>query len=355
MIRFKGRQKMKVYVKKKPVKWGFKSYTLCDSENAYNCSFELYTGRAPAHGEHSITHDLVMRLMSPYLHQGYILFTDNYYTSQALALTLTSEDTALVGTVNSNRQGFPEELKNVKTFQRHGDRGDMRYVRADGILYVQWLDKRVVKMLSTFHSATNSVEVRRMVKVDGVWQEQNFRKPEAIDAYNRHMGGVDVFDQLASGYRLLRRSKKYTKVLFYDILEIAVINAFILMAEWRAVAENEGRLPRVRSYAQAEFRENLVRQLLHLIQYGDPPKAKRRRPSRQGLDAEAHDAHVQHCPVVEDRAGCAVCWKLHHKKSKTVFACAKCRNRKGNRVHLCITQDKPCFQIYHSAQFDEYR
>ena len=39
MIRFKGRQQMKVYVKSKPVRWGFKAYTLCDSSNAYNCSF----------------------------------------------------------------------------------------------------------------------------------------------------------------------------------------------------------------------------------------------------------------------------------------------------------------------------
>eukprot|EP00117_Sycon_ciliatum_P035798 scpid113898/ scgid27062/ len=36
MIRFKGRQQMKVYVKHKPVKWGFKSYALCDANNAYN-------------------------------------------------------------------------------------------------------------------------------------------------------------------------------------------------------------------------------------------------------------------------------------------------------------------------------
>ena len=52
-----------------------------------------------------------MHPMSPYVHQRYILFTNNYYTSQALALSLTSEDTAQVGTVNSNRKGFPEELK----------------------------------------------------------------------------------------------------------------------------------------------------------------------------------------------------------------------------------------------------
>ena len=78
MVRFKGRNVMKVYVKQKPVKWGFKSYTLCDSETAYNCYFEMYTGQNVPPGEHGLTHDLVMRLMQPYVGQGYRLFTDNY-------------------------------------------------------------------------------------------------------------------------------------------------------------------------------------------------------------------------------------------------------------------------------------
>ena len=33
IIRFKGRHSMTVYVKNKPVKWGFKMYALCDSSN----------------------------------------------------------------------------------------------------------------------------------------------------------------------------------------------------------------------------------------------------------------------------------------------------------------------------------
>ena len=110
----------------------------------------------------------------------------------------------------------------------------MRHERVENVAYIQWLDKRAVTVLSTIHTATDFEQVRRMVKVDGTWQEKYLRKPQAIDCYNQHMGGVDVLDQLASGYRLLRRSKKFTKVLFHDMLEISVINSFTLMQEWRA-------------------------------------------------------------------------------------------------------------------------
>ena len=87
MIRFKGRHAMKVYLKNKPVKWGFKSYALCDSSNHYNWKFEIYTGQQQAPSVHGLIYDLVMRLFSPLQGQGYCLYTDNYYTSQSLATT----------------------------------------------------------------------------------------------------------------------------------------------------------------------------------------------------------------------------------------------------------------------------
>lgn len=99
---------MKVYVKKKPVGCGFKSYTLHDSENAHNCRLELHTGEAPQAGEHGIKHDIVMRLMAAYLQPDYHLFTDNYYALHALALSLMAELMGFVSTVNSNRHSFSQ-------------------------------------------------------------------------------------------------------------------------------------------------------------------------------------------------------------------------------------------------------
>ena len=152
-IRFMGRQRMKVYVKNKPVKWGFKSYTLCDSNTVYNCNFEMYTGGAMDVSQHGLTYNLVMRLMTPYLKQGYKLLTDNYYTSHSLAQALEANDSELVGTVRSNRLGFPDRQKSTKQFEEKGSSGDMHYEHDSNIVYVQWLDKRAVTVLSTMNSA----------------------------------------------------------------------------------------------------------------------------------------------------------------------------------------------------------
>ena len=120
MIKFKGRYHMKQYIRNKPTKWGFKCFTLCDSESAYICRFEIYTGhQTDPNNEHGATHQVVMRLMEHYLNQGYQQFTDK---------TLWNKDTALVGTVQAKRRGFPERLKDLKQMKKYGARGDMRYV-----------------------------------------------------------------------------------------------------------------------------------------------------------------------------------------------------------------------------------
>ena len=180
MIRFKGRHIMKVYIKNKPTKWGFKSFALCDSSNHYHWNFELYTGQGPAASEYGKTYDLVLRLLQPLLDQGYHLYTDNYYTSNDLATSLLARQTHLVGTVRANRTGFPVALKNVKHFERTAVRGELRYVRNGPIVHMQWLDKRVVSLLSTLHIATNSFQVERKVKVGGVWQLNALQAPVAL-------------------------------------------------------------------------------------------------------------------------------------------------------------------------------
>ena len=126
MIRFKGRNVMKMYIKNKPTKWGFKSFSLCDSLTKYIYNFELYTGQQAPPSEHGLTHDLIMRLCHPLLNQGYTLLTDNYYTSAIAATHLHDQKTSLVGTCRSNRTGFSVILKDVKAFERYEERGAMR-------------------------------------------------------------------------------------------------------------------------------------------------------------------------------------------------------------------------------------
>ena len=107
------------------------------------------------------------------------------------------------------------------------------------------------------------------------------------------------------------------------------------------------------SFSQAEFRHGLPARSSTSVRRATKA-AKRAWKALSTRPQAARDVHVEHCPVVEARSDCAVCWKMHHTKIKSMFACSKCKNRKGNPAHLCIKQDKNYFQVYHSPAF-EYR
>ena len=43
MVKFKGKNSVKQYMKSKPIKWGFKLWCRCDSLTGYLYQFDLYT------------------------------------------------------------------------------------------------------------------------------------------------------------------------------------------------------------------------------------------------------------------------------------------------------------------------
>ena len=113
MIPYRGQVHMKVYAPDKPNKYGLKMYELCDSSNAYCCKLELYTGKTNEESVRGKTHDLVMRLMQPYLHKGHTLYVDNYYSSPTLFNDLYQNGTTATGTAR-NRRGVPAVVNNAK-------------------------------------------------------------------------------------------------------------------------------------------------------------------------------------------------------------------------------------------------
>ena len=74
---------------KKPVRWDTKLFAACDSSR-YCFGYSIYTGQEiDGHTEADlirVVQDLSVRLH----HQGYIIYTDNFYTSGNLAEALTT-------------------------------------------------------------------------------------------------------------------------------------------------------------------------------------------------------------------------------------------------------------------------
>lgn len=90
MVKSRHRSGIRQYIKDKPTKWGMKLWVLADSSNGYTIDYDIYIGKDAGRdvSAHGLGYDVVMKLMQPYLNQGYHLFVDNFYTSVPLFKTL---------------------------------------------------------------------------------------------------------------------------------------------------------------------------------------------------------------------------------------------------------------------------
>ena len=81
------------------------------------------------------------------------------------------------------------------------------------------MDKRPVAVLTTIHNNSKMTITRRT---------QTIQKPTVIEKYNTYMGGVDKADQLVTYYGYPHFSKKWWKQVFFHLLDMTIVNAYIL-------------------------------------------------------------------------------------------------------------------------------
>ena len=82
MVKNKGHFICKQYVQMKPTKRGFKLWVLCTSANGYTWNFSVYRGNAgETVSSKGLSYDVVMNMVEGLENQGYIVYTDNFYSS----------------------------------------------------------------------------------------------------------------------------------------------------------------------------------------------------------------------------------------------------------------------------------
>ncbi|XP_028407218.1 uncharacterized protein LOC114529600 isoform X2 [Dendronephthya gigantea] len=83
MVKSKAISGIRQYMKNKPTKWGIKLWVLADSSNGYTIDFNVYIGKSKhdAPSSHGLGYDVVMKLVNPYLGQGYHVYFDNFFSS----------------------------------------------------------------------------------------------------------------------------------------------------------------------------------------------------------------------------------------------------------------------------------
>ena len=329
MVGFKGRSSMKQYCPMKPTKRGYKVWALSDSHTGYMYNFAIYCGATPGVTEHGLGASVVRTMTEPVLEKGHFLFFDNYFSTVSLAQFLRTKNTYCIATARTDRTAWPTNLKNKKTLKQHLKRGDHRsQIVSPGVQCFMWMDKKVVPFINTICNPSSLTTVKRKKK-DG--STVNVSCPLSVQLYNKYMGGVDMADQLRKAYSCRRRSRKWWLPLFYFMVDISVVNSYILHRD----------TPHASKLTIKEFILELATELMSCDSIRKRPAGVLPQPS---LDAPPSARFCErHFPSrSENKRQCRICSKDGIRR-RVVYCCLDC-DPKGP-VFLCA---EPCFRLFHT-------
>ena len=263
--KFKGRCVFKQYIKNKPVKWGIKIFCVCCSATSYLCNAMFYVGKAQDNyqdSNESVTHTTVKKLLEPFAGKNHHVFMDNYYTGIPLFKDLQNMDIYSTGTIRTNRKGLDQRvtMKKSEETQLKKNPGTTRFSSCGNFVYAAWFDKRPVHMLTNCHVpiGDDTVEHWFPARRGEVAQTPSGKVLKHISicpivkCYRKWMGGVDRFDQYRAYIRLEMRTNKFWHVMFWFIVESALVNAFVLYKVTRELAFLEVE------YTNLEFRVAVI-------------------------------------------------------------------------------------------------
>ena len=329
VIGFKGRWQYKQYNASKPSKYHIKTFGLCDAATGYVINILTYFGSDTSYDpEADKTSGQAVQIFSTLLAhvgKGHKIFADRYYTTRALIDFLLEKHQYYTGTLQENRVGFAPQLKQLSLQHR-----EMQWFLKsdDSILCVGFRDKKAKKkvlMVST------DAEV-------GTTQVKDRTKPTMVHIYNLSMNGCDLLDQKVSYYNIFsRKTVKWWKKLFFWLLEIAQVNAFII--------HNLARGPQSKPASLKTFKLHLLSQLSEraAVTIPQPGEAPRRQPGRpaKASPMEPHRGLRHIVSYLKQDRACAFC-STPAKRIRTHFICLGC----ADQPHL---HPKDCFQKYHKA------
>ena len=316
MIKYKGRLSFKQYMPAKPTKYGVKFFSVCDSVTGFCLRIVIYIGRENRFaGGEGFVYNIVDYLLLNYYQKNHICYTDNFYTSIKLANHLITNRTHLCGTIRKNSRNFP------KLHQQPLQRGDnIKLANNDGIVVCRWWDKRDILSLSTCTDG-HDVEITR--------RNATVKKPHLLIRYNEFMGGVDKSDQLRSYHRVGRPSIKWWKTVFNGVLNICIINAYVLYNNKNKVSVRD-------------FKLDLARQLMD-----DYNMRKRHATTNISGPSLPKVNMLNHAVELTNNLRiCVQCKKEGRKTStngniRTKYRCTSCN------VNLCSKSGSTCFVDFH--------
>lgn len=330
MIKFKGHNIMRQYVKNKPIKWGFKMWCRADSSTGYLFQFDLYTGKKQGGSQTGLGESVVLQLCEGLQGVGCEVYFDNFFNTPKLQYTLANMNIKACGTVRSNRKNIPKNLPTDKSMSR----GDIFSTSWNGISFIKWMDNKAVFLLTNFLSPIPTTTVKR--RVQGSGNKINITCPEVVVKYNKNMGGVDLMDQKKVCYEVDRKAKiKYYLRLFFDLLDIAMNNSYIIYCKLHEEKRVEGTL-----LSSLEFRQVVARSLIGSFSSRQRALSSVVMTKKRISFTPKHGIPSHVMVKVNNRKRCVQCAK-RRIENRTNNTCSTCK------VHLCYTVERNCFVEYH--------
>lgn len=335
IIEYFGRHGLKQFIKGKPIRFGYKVWSLC-TPTGYMLNFEVYQGKSGrANGKYEERFGKcaapLIFMMDDFTEDmrslPFSFYFDNLFTSFPLLAYIKLRGYNGTGTMRENRIPSSCPLPEKKKMKK--SRGHMQSIQMKGtdIRVVKWIDNSPVCIGSTCFGMQPVSNASRYSKE--AQKRINVPRPCAITEYNKYMCGVDRFDQSVATYRIGYRGKKWWSTIFTWLIDACVVNAWNLQRKYR---------PEV---SQLEFRREIA--TYYCKHYGVIPKGyggfptEKKRPDKDTLSTTLRFDRTDHLVIpIDSRRRCAgdFC------KSSVRTACQKCD------VGLCI----PCFKIYHHRE-----
>ncbi|XP_060803393.1 piggyBac transposable element-derived protein 4-like [Amyelois transitella] len=251
LVAFRGCCKFKMFMPKKPAKYGLKIMCITDARNGYLINAYIYLGKdsdgltlTQEQKRLSKPTQAVLRLIPPIENSNRNVTADNWFSSIELVNVLKEKHLSFVGTLKKNKREIPPEFKP----SRARATGSSIFGFTKDITlssYVPKKNKAVVMVSSMHHTAS---------------VDESTKKPENILYYNQTKIGVDLLDQRCSNYSTARRTRRWPLAIFYRMLDISVSNAYVINCSNQA-QKTESRFKFIKKLAEQLTKPHMERRV----------------------------------------------------------------------------------------------
>ncbi|XP_067845828.1 piggyBac transposable element-derived protein 4-like [Heptranchias perlo] len=167
-------------MEEQPCKRHIKIYTRADAHNGFVCEFQIYTGREQDTPELGLRDRIVKSLAAVLKKKNYLIYCDNFFTTQQLFQELYLDGIYACGAVRNNLS-WPQELTN--RFVAKQPQGYIKQLQCGILTATAWKDNKPLLLLSTYPNPTGTCTIFKKLRDSSILE---LKCPVVVADYNTH-------------------------------------------------------------------------------------------------------------------------------------------------------------------------